>query len=173
MTTPPPRQTPACLEATFGLGRSWAWQEGSSATVLETPTIHLLWFDAAASDVELRRLWEARMGRQAYPVVLLAPAEDASTVPVARPQDARPVRELPAGRALDLLEASRSLAAREAASFLATESSRLQEAMVPGVPLASGVEGWSRQRIIRQKQTEPSPELTTTAASGVGRWATC
>ncbi len=52
---------------------------------------------------------------------------------VAGPQDARPVRELPAGRVLDLLETSRSLAAREAASFLAREFSRLEEAVVPGL----------------------------------------
>ena len=51
-------------------------------------------------------------------MVLLAPSKDDSKVRVAGPQDARPVRELPAGRILDLLEASRSMATREAASFL-------------------------------------------------------
>ena len=70
-------------------------------------------------------------GRQAYPVVLLAPPEDDSKVRVAGPQDARPVRELSAGRVLDLLETSRSLVAREAASFLGRELSRLEEAVVP------------------------------------------
>ena len=133
MTSPTANQTSARLEATFGLGRGWTSQAGQSATVWETPAYHLVWFDDAASDVELWRLWEARKGRQAYPVVLLAPSEDVHKVRVAGPQDARPVRELPAGRALDLLEASRSMATREAASFLAREFSRLEEAVVPGL----------------------------------------
>ena len=133
MTSPTANQTSARLEATFGLGRDWTSQAGQSATVWETPAYHLLWFDDAASDVELRRLWEARKGRQAYPVVLLAPSDDANKVRVAGPQDARPVRELPVSRVLDLLETSRSLSAREAASFLAREFSRLEEAVVPGL----------------------------------------
>ena len=133
MTLPTTSQTSARLEATFGLGRNWRSLEGSSATAWETSSYHLLWADDAVSDVELRRLWEARKGRQAYPVVLLAPTDDESRVRVAGPQDSRPVRELPAGRVLELLEASRSKAAREAASFLAREFSRLEEAVVPGL----------------------------------------
>ena len=92
MTSPTANQTSARLEATFGLGRGWTSQAGQFATVWETPAYHLVWFDDAASDVELRRLWEARKGRQAYPVVLLAPSEDVHKVRVAGPQDARPVR---------------------------------------------------------------------------------
>ena len=103
---------------TFGIGRSWTPQAGPFSTVWETPAYHLLWFDGTASETELRRLWEARKGRQAYPVVLLAPSTDDSKVLVAGPQDARPIRELPAGRVLELLETSRSPATREAASFL-------------------------------------------------------
>ena len=133
MTSPNASQTFARLEAAFGLGRSWTSQAGHSATVWETPAYHLLWSDGAAREVELRRLWESRKGRQAYPVVLLAPSDDASKVRVAGPQDARPVRELPVSRVLDLLETSRSLATREAASFLAREFSRLEEAVVPGL----------------------------------------
>ena len=133
MTSPTVNQTSARLEATFGLGRDWTSQAGQSATVWETPAYHLLWLDDAASDVELRRLWEARKGRQAYPVVLLAPSDDANKLRVAGPQDARPVRELPVSRALDLLETSRSHSAREATSFLAREFSRLEEAVVPGL----------------------------------------
>ncbi len=133
MTSPTASQTFARLEATFGLGRDWTSQAGQSATVWETPAYHLLWLDDAASDVELRRLWEARKGRQAYPVVLLAPSGDVSKLRVAGPQDARPVRELPVSQVLHLLETSRSLAAREAASFLAREFGRLEEAVVPGL----------------------------------------
>ena len=133
MTSPTANQMSARLEATFGLGRGWTSQAGHSATVWETPAYHLLWSDDAASELELRRLWEARKGRQAYPVVLLAPSDDANKVRVAGPQDTRPVRELPVSRVLDLLETSRSLAAREAASFLAREFSRLEEAVVPGL----------------------------------------
>ena len=133
MTSPTAEQTSARLEAVFGLGRNWVSQEGSSATVWETPAYHLLWFDGTASEMELRRLWEARKGRQAYPVVLLTPADDDSYIRVAGPQDARPLRELPVGRVLDLLEASRRLAAREAASLLTREFSRLEDAVVPGL----------------------------------------
>ena len=134
MTYGTANQIPLRLEATFGLGRDWTSQAGQSATVWEMPAYHLLWFDdAAASDMELRRLWEARKGHQAYPVVLLAWSDDVNKVRVAGPQDARPVRELPVSRVLDLLETSRSLAAREAASFLAREFSRLEEAVVPGL----------------------------------------
>ena len=97
------------------------------------PAYHLLWSDAVDTEGEVRRLWEARKGRQAYPVVLLVPSDDESKVLVSGPQDARPVRELPAGRVIDLLEASRNLAAREAASLLAREFSRLEEAVVPGL----------------------------------------
>ena len=133
MTSPTANQPSARLEAVFGLGRSWASHEGPSATVWETSAYHLLWSETTASEAGLRRLWEARKGRQPYPVVLLALSEDDSKIRVAGPQDARPVRELPAGRVLDLLEASRSMATREAASFLAREFIRLEEAVVPGL----------------------------------------
>ena len=133
MTSPSTSQLIARLEAAYGQGRSWTSQAGSTARAWETSSYHLLWADHAASDADLRRLWEARKGRQPYPVVLLAPSDDEAKIRVAGPQDARPVRELPANRVLDLLEASRSLATREAASLLAREFSRLEEAVVPGV----------------------------------------
>ena len=100
---------------------------------LELSAYHLMWAGDATAEGEIRRLWEARKGRQAYPVVLLAPSSDEAKVQVAGPQDARPVRELPAGRVVDLLEASRGMAVREAASFLAREFGRLEEAVVPGL----------------------------------------
>ena len=99
----------------------------------ETSAYHLLWADGQAGEAELRRLWGARKGRQAYAVVVLAPADDPSKLRVAGPQDARLVRELPAGRVLDLLETARSLSAREAASLLSREFSRLEEVVVPGL----------------------------------------
>ena len=133
MTSRAANQPPARLETTFGPGRGWTSQAGSSARVWETSAYHLLWSDDAASEGEVRRLWEARKGRQAYAVVLLAPSDDESRVRVAGPQDARPVRELPLVRVLDLLEASRGLAARRAASFLAREFGRLEETVVPGL----------------------------------------
>ena len=133
MTSSTSSQPPPRLEAAFGLGRSWTSQAGAPATVWETPSYHLLWADGAVSDVDLRRLWEARKGHQPYPVVLLAPADDDNEVRVAGPQDSRPLRELSSSRVLDLLQASRNMAAREAASFLAREFSRLEEAVVPGL----------------------------------------
>ena len=133
MTSSTTNPTILRLESTFGPGRKWTSQAGSSATVWEMQAYHLLWSDDVTSEGEVRRLWEARKGRQAYPVVLVAPAGDVSTVRLTGPQEARPVRELPAGRVLDLLESSRNLSAREAASFLAREFSRLEEAVVPGI----------------------------------------
>ena len=133
MTTSTDNSTPLRLESTFGTGRSWTSQAGSTATAWELPAYHLLWAGDATAEGEIRRLWEARKGRQAYPVVLLAPSDDEAKVQVAGPQDARPVRELPVGRVLDLLEDSHNLAAREAASFLAREFGRLEEAVVPGL----------------------------------------
>ena len=62
--------TPLRLESTFGTGRKWTSQAGSAATVWELPAYHLLWADDATAEGEIRRLWEARKGRQAYPVVL-------------------------------------------------------------------------------------------------------
>ena len=133
MTSVSSNSTSARLEATFGPGRRWTSRAGSSAMAWEMSSYHLLWSDGASTDVELRRLWEGRKGRQPYPVVLLAPSDDESKIRVAGPQDSRPVRELPAGRVLDLLDISSSKAAREAASFLAREFSRLEEAVVPGL----------------------------------------
>ena len=113
MTLPAASQVTTRLEATFGRGRNWVSQTGPPATAWETSSYHLLWTDDTVSDVDLRRLWEARKGRQPYPVVLLAPSDDESNVRVTGPQDSRPVRELPAGRVVDLLETSRSLATRD------------------------------------------------------------
>ena len=134
MTSSTTNQIFVRLEAAFGQGRKLdCLRQGSTARAWETASYHLLWADHAASDTDLRRLWEARKGRQPYPVVLLSPSDDEAKVRVAGPQDARPVRELPASLVLDLLEASRSLATREAASLLAREFSRLEEAVVPGL----------------------------------------
>ena len=119
-------------------------------------------------------MWEARKGRQAYPVVLLAPSDDANKVRVAGPQDARPVRELPAGRVIDLLETSRSLSTREAASFLAREFSRLEEAVVPGLR----VKDLLTPHFLRERLRWPTNEQRLAAAvEGIGAtgsmaWAT-
>ena len=145
---------PSCLEAAFGTGRVWLSQTGLLATVWETSSYHLIWSDQVASDVEVRRLWEARKGRQAYPVVLLAPSDDASKVRVAGPQDARPVREIPVGRVIELLARSRGLATREAASFLGGEFRRLEESVVPGVR----VKDLLTSHFVRERLRRPSNE---------------
>ena len=126
-------QTSARLEAVFGTGWARKSPEGSPTTVWETSAYHLVWAEGGGSESDLRGIWEARKGRHAYAVVLLAPSSDPSKLRVAGPQSARPVRVLPAGRVVELLEASHNLAAREAASLLAREFSRLEEAVVPGV----------------------------------------
>ena len=129
--SPPP--VPAPLEAAFGPGREWTSRSDGSATAWETPTFHLLWSPQTPTETALRRLWEARKGRQPYAVVALAPSGDQDKVLVAGPQFARPIRQLLAHRVFDLLEQSRARAPREAAAFLTGEFSRLEEAVVPGL----------------------------------------
>ena len=133
MTSPAANQIISRVEATFANGVPWSSPSNVSATTWELPAYHLIWSDEVASESEIRRLWEDRKGRQAFSVVLLAPAQNAGNVRVAGPQDARPVRELPAGRVLDLLQAASSMAARQAASFLAREFIWLEDAVVPGL----------------------------------------
>ena len=121
------------LKAAFGSGRPWTSPAGSSATIWETAAYHLMWSAGAFSETELRRSWEDRKGRQAFAVILLAPSDDPSKIRVIGPQAARPMRELPAGRVLALLQKSRGFVVREAASFLAREFRRLEEFVVPGL----------------------------------------
>ena len=121
------------LEAAFGSGRPWASPSGSPATIWESTAYHLMWAAGPSTETVLRRLWEERKGRQAFAVILLAPSDDPSKIRVIGPQDARPMRELPAGRVLALLEKSRGFVVREAASFLAREFRRLEEFVVPGL----------------------------------------
>ena len=123
----------ASLEAAFGPGRPWTSPSAASATAWETPAFHLLWSDDAATEARLRQLWEARKGLQAYAVVALAPTDDRDKVLAAGPQVARPVRELPVDRVIDLLQKSRNLAPREAAALLTREFSRLEESVVTGL----------------------------------------
>ena len=61
MTSPTANQTFSRVEATFGTGRQWTSQAGSSATVWEMPAYHLLWSDDVTVEGEVRRLWEARL----------------------------------------------------------------------------------------------------------------
>ena len=122
------------LESVFGEGREWSHQsDGPTAVAWETSAFHLLWCATMASDTEVRRLWEARKGHQAFPVVLLVPSDEDSRVRVSGPQDARPIRVLPDARVVELLSSAKDLAQREAAAFLAREFGRLEEAVVPGL----------------------------------------
>ena len=166
MTSLDTNQTSARLEAVFGAGRAWMSPQGSPAVVWETPVYHLVWADRSRSESDLRGIWEARKGRHAYAVILLAPSSDPSRLRVAGPQDARPVRELPTTRVLDLLEASRGLAAREAASFLAREFSRLEETAVPGLR----VKDLLTPHFVRERLRWPVNErLLSGALEGVGQ----
>ena len=133
MTSSTANQIPAQVEAAFGEGIPWTSPSNTAAVAWEKPGYHLIWSDAVASETEIRRLWEDRKGRQAYLVVLLAPAGNTGNVQVAGPQDACPIRELPAGRVLDLLQTAFSMATRQATSFLAREFGRLEDAVVPGL----------------------------------------
>ena len=46
-------RTPPHLEATFGVGRGWMSQTGSSATVCETPAYHFIWPDDTANEIDV------------------------------------------------------------------------------------------------------------------------
>ena len=133
MTSSTANQISAQVEAAFGEGIPWTSPSNTPSVAWEKPGYHLIWSDTVASETEIRRLWEDRKGRQAYSVVLLAPAGNTGNVQVAGPQDARPIRELPAGRVIDLLQTASSMAARQATSFLAREFGRLEDAVVPGL----------------------------------------
>ena len=128
-----PPAVPARLEAAFGPGRAWVSKSDGSATAWETPAFHLLWSPQATTETSLRRLWEARKGRQAYAVVALAPSDDRHKVLVAGPQGARPIRQLLQDRVFDLLAKCRDLVPREAAATLTREFSRLEESVIPGL----------------------------------------
>ena len=160
MTSSGAGPVPARLEATFGPGRAWTSQAGQSAMAWETSSFHLLWADGGTSDAEFRRIWEARKGRQAYPVVLIAPSGDGSKVRVAGPQDARPVRELDLERVIDLLAMGRGRAARDAASLLAREFGRLEEAVVPGLYVKDLLTPY----FLRERLRSPANERLLTAA---------
>ena len=128
-----PLAVPARLEAAFGPGRAWTSRSDGAATAWESPAFHLLWSSQATTETALRRLWEARKGRQAYAVVALAQSNDQDKVLVAGPQDARPIRQLLQDRVIDLLEKCRDLVPRESAATLTREFSRLEESVVPGL----------------------------------------
>ena len=133
MTTSTASQIRSRIESTFASGVSWTSPSGVSATAWELPAYHLVWSDQVANETEIRRLWEERKGRQAYSVVVLALAPNPGNVQVTGPQDARPVRELPAERVLDLLQTASSMAIRQAAAYLAREFGRLEDSVVPGL----------------------------------------
>ena len=133
MTTPTTNQISSKVEAAFATGVLWISPSNVSATAWELPAYHLVWSDQVVSQTEIRRLWEERKGHQAYSVVLLAPAQNEGNLQVAGPQDARPVRELPGERVLDLLQTASTMAPRQAASFLAREFGRLEDSVVPGL----------------------------------------
>ena len=62
VTSPSYSQTSTRLEDIFGQGLSWTPLAGSSATAWETSAFHMQWTGNGESEVELRRLWEARKG---------------------------------------------------------------------------------------------------------------
>ena len=125
----------ARIDARFGAGRGWTPPSGFPAATWETQAYHLVASDGNLNEADMRKLWEARKGRQALPVVLLAASDDPAKIRVAGPQSARPMRELPADLVLDLLDHCRSpqMRPREAASKMSREFARLEESVVPGL----------------------------------------
>ena len=116
----------------FGDATAWNSPGGETATVWATSAFDLV-LHAGGTDAVLRRIWEARKGRGARPVVMLSPAEDESRVRVCGPQHARPIRELTDDRVLALLERSSALHFNEAASMLAREFIRIEDSALPGL----------------------------------------
>ena len=148
------------LESTFGSGHRWKPQSSPSAMVWELPAFNLLWAEEAEVDGKVHKLWEARKGRFPFAVVLLAPAKNESKVVVAGPQQARPIRELPFGQVHELLKTSSNLGAREAASLLTREFSRLEEAVVPGIR----VKDLLTPHFVRERLRQPKNEKILLAA---------
>ena len=142
--------TPGRLAAAFGEGAAWSGGDAAS-TVWLTEGFDLLW-RPGGTDAELRRVWEARKGLGARPVILLAPAEDAERVRVLGPVEARPVRTLPAARVLTLLDRASSLHFNQAASLLAGEFIRIGESALPGL----GVKELLTPHFARERLREPA-----------------
>ena len=69
MTSPAANQIISRVEATFANGVPWTSPSNVSATAWELPAYHLIWSEEVASESEIRKLWEDRKGRQAFPVV--------------------------------------------------------------------------------------------------------
>ena len=111
------------LKHAFGNER--AWPHGDvNYPVWEMNSYHLVWSSTNGSASRLRGLWNAKKGNFAYPVVLLAPGQDESSVRVLGPQKPEPAREIPFDSALNLLLQMRTASPHEAASVLAREFSR-------------------------------------------------
>lgn len=83
MMTMPKDSLVARIEARFGAGREWTPPSGLPAVVWETRAYHLVCPGGSLGEAELRKLWEARKGRQAHPLVLLAASDESDKVRVA------------------------------------------------------------------------------------------
>ena len=103
-------------------------------------------------------------------MVLLAASDDESKAGVAGPRNACPIRQVPAGRILDLLEASGTLEAN-----VGTEGERVAASQTPAAPFLSALGGnseipaiegvWlvgSRVPSVKHETVKSTPELNWT-----------
>ena len=141
------------LETIFGTGRVWSWGE-FSAIVWTAGSYHVMWSDSEAN-TELQKLWRARKGRTADPLVLLAASDDLSKVLVIGPQEPQPVRKLDAELVVRLLKKGRGFDTREATAYLIREFMRLEESVVPGLRVKDLLTPHFVRERLRKPDNEP------------------
>lgn len=162
------------LTARFGESRDWRGNSGAAA-LWPLPGYDLLWLDGNPTAAALRRLWtERKQGRPAQPLILLAAAATAPNLRIVGPREPQPLRELPADRALPLLQSCQDDHPLEASAFLGRELARLEECVVPGLRVKDLLTPhFLRERLrwseYRQPLRAAVAELDNAAAAGPWR----
>lgn len=156
------------LESALGPGTTWRPEDDSVAMVWLLENFDVVFVDEQVRDSALRSVWRARSGGGARPVVVLTQSADEQKIRVLGPQDPQsPVRDLPFGALLALLDEARSMPRRQAASVLAAEFLRLDESGIPGV----GIRGLLTRHFLVERLRRSGDNWTflTEAVDGINQ----
>ncbi len=159
------------LEARFGPGRQWTSPAGDDAWVWSNRAYQLLWRETPTPDNTLSRLWQARKGRSADVVVVIAPSDRELKLRVVGPREQRLVRELATTPVLRWLEEACEFSPRETAAHLAREFNRLAEAVVTGLRVKDLLTPhFVRERLSKDESRARLDGATAEMPSGDGGW---
>lgn len=156
------------LRSLFGPGTTWKPNQGPETAVWPLDPFDVVWVPATEREATLRSIWRTRFGGGATPVIVMAMSEQADKVRIIGPQDGRaPIRTVPAGAALRLLDFARTRPRRESAALLAAEFVRLDESGIPGI----GVKGlltahFLKERLPKQPRWPQLQQIATRVAPG-------